>query len=185
MREATSGGSELGDLARGAVAGCIATVPMTLAMEVLHRRLPRRERYPLPPRQIAMRVAEEAGFKEYLDEEDRLGFTLLAHLGMGTAAGALYGLIAQKQPLPGPVAGAGFGLAVWAGNYLGVLPALGILRPATEHPLRRTALMVAAHLVWGAVVGTLMDARGDRNNRGDQPRKQIPDVFFLQTNVQK
>ena len=155
-------GTVLGDMVLGAVAGCIATVPMTWAMEAMHRRLPRRERYPLPPRQITMRVAEEAGVKEQLDEDDRFGLTLLAHFGMGTAAGALYGLLAPKQPLPGPLAGAGFGLAVWAGNYLGLLPALSLLRPATEHPPRRTALMVTAHLVWGVVVGALVDSRPDR-----------------------
>jgi hypothetical protein len=37
-------------------------------MEAMHRRLPRRERYPPPPRQLALRVAEEAGVKEHFDE---------------------------------------------------------------------------------------------------------------------
>jgi hypothetical protein len=134
---------------------------MTAAMEIMHRYLPPEERYPLPPRQITMHVAEQAGVEEHLDERERLGLTLLAHFGMGTAAGALYGLLAQRQSLLGPLAGAGFGLAVWAGNYLGLLPALGILRPATEHPPRRTALMVTAHLVWGTVVGTLLGMTTD------------------------
>jgi hypothetical protein len=48
----------------GAVAGLGATVPMTAAMEALFKSLPTRERYPLPPRQIAMGVAEAAGVKE-------------------------------------------------------------------------------------------------------------------------
>ena len=105
-------GTVLGDMVLGAVAGCIATVPMTWAMEAMHRRLPRRERYPLPPRQITMRVAEEAGVKEQLDEDDRFGLTLLAHFGMGTAAGAIYGLLSEKLPLPGP---AERWLRMWAG----------------------------------------------------------------------
>ena len=50
-----------------------------------------------------------------------------------------------------------YGLAVWAGSYLGLLPALGIMSPATDHPLRRTALMIAAHLVWGSALGTFVD----------------------------
>jgi hypothetical protein len=158
MHEERQGGGVLAELALGAAAGCLATVPMTWAMEVLHRRLPREERYPLPPRQITMRLVEEAGGEDQPDEPERRDLTLLAHFGMGTAAGALYGLVAHRQPLPGPVAGAGFGLAVWAGNYLGLLPALGILCPATEHPPRRTALMIAAHLVWGAVTGAILGA---------------------------
>ena len=132
-------------------------MPMTWAMEVMHRQLPREERYPLPPRQVTMRVAEEAGVKQELDEEERLELTLLAHFGMGTAMGALYGSVGRQIPLPAPLAGAAFGLAVWAGNYLGLLPALGLLRPATEHPPRRTGLMIAAHLVWGVAAGTLLD----------------------------
>ena len=55
--------------------------------------------------------------------------------------------------VPPPLAGACYGLAVWAGSYLGLLPALGVLKPATEHPVRRIALMIAAHLVWGAALG--------------------------------
>jgi hypothetical protein len=33
---------------------------------------------------------------------------------------------------------------------MGWIPAVGTLEPATEHPPRRNALMIAAHLVWGA-----------------------------------
>jgi hypothetical protein len=151
------------DVLLGSVAGCVATFPMTWAMEALHRRLPPGERYPLPPRKVTMRLAEQAGVEDELDEEERLGLTLLAHFGMGTAMGALYGPLSRRLPLPAPLAGAAFGLAVWAGNYLGLLPALGLLRPATEHPPRRTALMVAAHLVWGVSAGLALEAMRGRD----------------------
>lgn len=147
----------MNDTLLGAVAGCAATCPMTWAMELLHRQLPPEERYPLPPRQVTMRIADEAGVKQELDEAARLGLTLLAHFGMGTAMGALYGSLGRSIPLSAPLAGAAFGLAVWAGNYLSLLPALGLLSPATEHPPRRTALMIGAHLVWGAATGTLVE----------------------------
>jgi uncharacterized membrane protein YagU involved in acid resistance len=70
--------------------------------------------------------------------------------------------------LPGPLSGAAFGLAVWAGSYLGLLPVLGILRPATEHPARRNALMIASHVVWGAVAGLVLEElrRGVRSAPG-------------------
>jgi uncharacterized membrane protein YagU involved in acid resistance len=58
--------------------------------------------------------------------------------------------------------GATFGLGVWVASYLGLMPMLGILRPATRHPARRNALMIAAHLVWGGVLGGLMrDSQGE------------------------
>lgn len=145
----------------GSLAGCAATVPMTWTMKVLHRQLPPPQRYPLPPRQITMRVAEKVGVEVPLDEEVRHQATLVAHFGMGTALGALYGAIAGPRALRGPVPGAAAGLAVWAGNYLGLLPALGILRPATEHPPHRTGLMIAAHLVWGAIAGSLLNCCTD------------------------
>jgi hypothetical protein len=37
-------------------------------------------------------------------------------------------------------------------SYFGIMPTLRILRPAHEHPLRRNALMIAAHLVWGSTM---------------------------------
>jgi putative membrane protein len=55
------------------------------------------------------------------------------------------------------VKGIGFGLLVWAGSYLGLLPALGLLSPATQHAPQRNLLMIAAHLVWGAVLGAVTD----------------------------
>jgi hypothetical protein len=148
----------------GALAGFAATVPMTVAMELMHRYLPQEERYPLPPREITMEVAEEAGVKEELDEKERLGLTLAAHFAYGTAVGALYAPLARSLPAHPVLKGAGYGLIVWAGSYLGLLPALGILRPATEHPTRRTALMIAAHLVWGSVTGVLTEEMREERN---------------------
>ncbi len=59
--------------------------------------------------------------------------------------------------MPGGAAGRGmlFGLLVWIVSYLGLLPGLRVLTPATEHPVRRSALMVAAHLVWGWCVASV------------------------------
>jgi len=147
----------------GAVSGFTATVPMTLVAEALHARLPRRERYPLPPREITEKVTEEAGARPHLDEPGLHALTVLAHFAYGTAAGGLYELVVPKWLGPPVVRGAAYGLAVWAGSYLGLLPALGILKPATEHPARRNALMLTAHLVWGAALGLLTDGAERKN----------------------
>jgi hypothetical protein len=37
----------------GALAGFAATFPMTAAMTAMHRLLPKREQYPLPPKQTS------------------------------------------------------------------------------------------------------------------------------------
>ncbi len=141
----------------GVLAGFIATLPMTVFMMVLYRRLPRKEQYPLPPRQITMELAEKAGVKQTLAETERTGLTLLAHFAYGTVMGAFYSLFAGKVPGPSVLKGVVFGLLVWAGSYLVLLPFLGILRSATHHPLRRNALMISAHIIWGAVLGWIVD----------------------------
>lgn len=145
-------------IAAGAVAGLIATVPMTLAMILMHRQLPWRQRYPLPPREITARVAEKAGVREHIEEEEERGLTFAAHFGYGAATGALFGAIADELPMPRIASGVLYGIVVWSGSYLGLLPALRILRPATEHPAERNALMVAAHVVFGASLGATLDA---------------------------
>jgi uncharacterized membrane protein YagU involved in acid resistance len=151
--------------AAGSAAGFAATLPMSVAMELMHRRLPPQERYPLPPRQITASVAESAGLEPHLDEPQKFTLTLLAHFGYGAAAGALYAPLAGRSPLPAPLAGVIFGLVVWTTSYLGWLPAARILRPATEHPWRRNALMIAAHVVWGLSAALLVTAlsRGRRS----------------------
>lgn len=148
-------------LTSGVAAGFGATAPMTLAMIAMHRRLPAHERYPLPPRQITMNVAEKLGAKRHLDERERTGLTLLAHFGYGAFIGGLFGLIAPRQAARAIPAGIGYGLFVWAGSYLGLLPALRLLSPATEHPKERNGLMIVAHVVWGAAAGGLLSLLRD------------------------
>ena len=145
-------------LMAGAAAGLAATVPMTAAMQLMHRQLPAAERYPLPPRRITMRAADKAGVKAHLDEPERLGLTMAAHFGYGTGIGALFGLIAPRRPAEAAAAGAGFGLLVWTVSYLGLMPALGLHPSATKEPAGRNGLMIAAHLVWGATAGLLTHA---------------------------
>ena len=141
----------------GALAGLAATAPMTLAMKLMHEQLPREEQYPLPPRQVTEGVAEKVGVNQDLDEGEREAATWASHFAYGAACGALYGALSGERVDRRPVlAGVGFGVAVWAGSYLGWLPAAGIIAPATEHPARRNALMIAAHVVWGATAGAAL-----------------------------
>ena len=124
----------------GGIAGFAATVAMTSVMARLHRRLPERERYPLPPREITEQLT--GGTDEQV--RDR---TMAAHFLYGGLCGAA--MIALR-PKPDLAEGATAGVAIWAGSYFGWVPGFGILRPASQHPARRNVLMIAAHLVWGA-----------------------------------
>jgi len=139
----------------GAIAGLVATAPMTWAMNRMHRRLPERDRYPLPPRLITERVASAAGVADAMTERQHEAAALASHYAYGAAVGA--GCAPVMRVLGGPpvVAGIGYGLGVWAASYLGWIPAVGILRSATEHPAERVGMMLAAHVVWGGVTGYL------------------------------
>lgn len=134
----------------GAVAGLAATVPMTGAMLSAHRRLPWYERYPLPPRRITKSITKAVGLWDTMDQQQKSVATLLAHFGYGAAMGATFGAMTKgysREKLT--TKGLLFGPGVWAASYLGLLPALGILEPATRHPARRNALMIGAHIIWG------------------------------------
>lgn len=141
-------------LIQGAAAGLVATVPMTLFMRSIWKRLPEQEQYALPPRQITRNVIRPRRFFRISPEKQTL-LTLLLHFLFGAAAGSAYGLVEEKIPLRESVKGPLAGLVVWAGSYLGWIPAMGILPPATEHPWRRNAMMIAAHLIWGLVLGVI------------------------------
>lgn len=145
------------DLVIGAVAGVAATVAMTLVAEKLFRRLPPEERYPLPPRELTERAAEEAGIADDLDEPALQAATLVSHFGFGAVTGALYVPLLLHRRIPPVASGSGYALGVWALSYLGWVPALGLLRPATSHPRRRNALMLAVHVVWGSALGLVAD----------------------------
>lgn len=140
------------DAIEGAAAGLAATAPMTVVMRLGFQRLPSHEKYPLPPRQIVGVLGRAVGIWDQLSEPQKRDLIIAAHFSYGTAMGAGYGVLARGR-FRNWWTGVGYGFAVWAGSYLGLLPSLGILDSATEHPAERNALMIIAHLVWGAVLG--------------------------------
>lgn len=139
----------------GAIAGFLATVPMTLTMQLLHRRLPSEQQYPLPPYEITMKAAQQATLSSKLSPQQRTTAALASHFGFGALMGALYPVATHRLRSPTALTGAAYGLAVWGISYLGWVPALKLLRPATLHPRKRVRLMVIAHLVWGPVTSSL------------------------------
>jgi putative membrane protein len=144
------------NLLKGAAAGWIATIPMTISMLIGWMLLPERERYALPPRQIVGKLAERLGQEEKLSDDSLLGITLFSHFLYGAMAGSIYTSLEHKVPLKNSMKGGLAGLLLWAGSYLGWLPVVGILKPATQHPWRRNVLMIVAHLVWGVTLGKVL-----------------------------
>jgi uncharacterized membrane protein YagU involved in acid resistance len=138
---------------KGAIAGFVATAPMSISMLIGWRLLPTEEKYHLPPRLITEAITERAGIEDRLGETELVGLTIFSHFGYGALFGAFYGLLEHKLPIHASLKGALSGAALWVGSYLGWLPAMGILSPATRHPWRRNMLMIVAHGIWGVTLG--------------------------------
>jgi uncharacterized membrane protein YagU involved in acid resistance len=133
----------------GGIAGVIGTMAMTAAMRRLHRRLPEKERYPLTPREIVDSGSEQLGVP--LTNAAAKDVTAAAHFAYGAACGAL---LAAINPDPRKRTGAAAGAAIWVASYMGWIPAVGNLKPATAHPPRRNLLMIGVHLIWGAATAS-------------------------------
>lgn len=134
-------------------AGLVATAAMTVAMEGMFRTLPAYQRYPLPPRLITSRLLHLVG-APFGVRRHKTALTWLNHFGYGAAAGALHAPVAALRIHP-LVEGALYGTAVWGASYLGWLPKVGILPHPKHTPKKRSALMIAAHLVWGTTLAVV------------------------------
>lgn len=152
----------------GFVSGLVATVPQTLAMWVT--RLLQRRPGAFPPRQVAegaLRLVASPLWVYTLSRSARYLFTAISHFGYGATAGTLYGLFAPVLAMADRTrrrvshvvvvitSGAIFGLAVWAFSYGFLLPALKIVKPQGERPLRKNVQLIVAHLAWGVSVAVV------------------------------
>lgn len=143
----------------GAAAGAVATVPMSVLMLGAGRLGLMGEQ---PPEAITKEaVADVTGTEPHGATSDALAS--LAHLAFGAGSGAAYAVLPRPGQVPAPVAGMAFALATWAASYRGWVPRFGALPHADYDRNDRVAIMVAAHLVFGAALGALEERmRGRR-----------------------
>jgi hypothetical protein len=157
-------------------------------MEAYRRGVPVTRNDPFIPREVAEGIARRAGFEEHVDEWGEpawWGLTAASHFGFGGAAGALYGAIeplinryrrnttrraavkvTDARHISRHLAqGAGFGLLVWATHYLGIFPALGLVKPQGDKPIQKNAGLVLSHLVWGMTTSLVYDSLRRRAQR--------------------
>jgi hypothetical protein len=146
----------LADILSGAVSGFLATGPMTAFMEGAFRKLPLGQRQPLPPRQVTERLMRRLLPIRPPPEERQQAVSMAAHFAFGATLGALLNVTVGRALRPGVGTGAASGLLVWAIHYAGLLPLMGLQPPPRQRPIRRNALMVAAHVVWGGTFGWLL-----------------------------
>lgn len=152
----------LSRLFKGLLAGWVATLPMTLTMAAMARFLPQHARYALPPREVMARIGSRIGLWQRMDPRTQVAVTLLAHFGYGATAGMLYAPFALRVRFPALLSGIAYGIVVWVVGYMGWLPCLGIVRPPAQQPGSRNAQLISAHLIWGVVLGLVVDQLDER-----------------------
>ena len=133
-------------LLRGALAGAVATVPMSAVMLALRKQMGEQ-----PPDVITTKAAHAVGANPTEDEADALAS--VAHVAFGAAGGVAYALLPAWGPPP--LRGVLTGLAIWVSAYQGWVPALRIMPKASEDQPKRPGVMIGAHVVYGAVLGVL------------------------------
>jgi len=125
---------------------------MTASM--LRRRCLRAaEKYSLPAQETTGAALARAGVRA--DADQLSAAKLAAHLSNGGATRGIYWLVPPGK-VGGPFAsGMLLGSPVWTASYLGLLSALRILRPVTEHPVRGKGLMLGAYVTWDVFLSAL------------------------------
>jgi hypothetical protein len=138
----------------GAVAGLIATLPMTAFMVAGKRRLSFWSQDPLPPAQITRQALRTVDFDDDLTRTEEAALTTANHFAYGAGMGAIYSqLFAPRTAGTAIATGVAYGLGVWTLSYCAWLPLAGLYRPPTHDTAERNALMIAAHIVWGGSLG--------------------------------
>jgi hypothetical protein len=135
-------------LARGAAAGALGTVSMSIVM-LAAQRLGLMGRQ--PPSRIAEAALESDDDDKHPDRTLVKALGVVSHFAFGAAAGAGYGAVAGRRA--GPLSGVAYGLLIWAVSYAGWIPKIGIMPPPSKDRPSRPWAMILAHAVYGFNLG--------------------------------
>lgn len=137
----------------GALAGGIATVPMTAFMLAAQRKGYLGE---APPKLITNVALISAGVHIH-DQDKQTAVAGSVHFGFGIVCGALFGALSWAATAPARmVQGMLFGLTVWFVSYNGWIPALHIMPSPEDDRPRRPIVMILAHLIYGSILGGIV-----------------------------
>lgn len=137
-------------LIRGATAGAIATALMS-ALMLAARRVGLTGM--LPPEKITSKMLRSHGIHPDRGQQDALATGL--HFAFGATAGAAFGVVARRVPVPSMPLGVAYGAAIWGVSYMGWVPSMGLMQRADRDQRGRQAVTLAGHLVFGATLGAL------------------------------
>ncbi len=121
----------------------------------------------LPPHAIARKAVQRTPGGHVMGHAERRRLGWLGHFAFGAAAGTVYAVLRNRTRTPGgPLFhGSTYALAIWAVSYLGWIPAMRFLPQATDDEPGRPPTMIAAHALFGAVLGLLVERALPRRSR--------------------
>ena len=143
------------DIAAGALAGTVATLAMSVLMEL-------GQRVGLlgvqPPRKVSDLLLDRV-LGVQADERTRRVGTAVVHLGIGASAGAAQqvGRRMLSWPQPPFAWGAAAGGLLWTINYFVLAPMAGILPLPPDDRPGRPPVMLASNVLWGSISAPLGD----------------------------
>ena len=148
---------------RGILAGLVGGVIAAGGMSLVHKGLgrvmagtsqPAPSAEPQQSEDATVRVADGITrwlMKRPLPEDKKPLAANVVHYAFGAGVGGLYGGVAEVWPRVTAALGLPFGLSVWLGAHVIVVPALGLTAPPIRQPLSKEAPELFLHLVYGAV----------------------------------
>jgi putative membrane protein len=163
---------------KGLVAGAIGGAVASLAMNGFQAGMSKLFEDPEQPRESKRKAREAQGWKQHHEGAKQDGSTeeratvktaeavseafghelqpaekepagQVVHYAYGTAAGAVYGAMAEHWEDARTGEGTAFGAILWAVSDEVAVPALGLSKGPREYPLRTHAMALASHLVYG------------------------------------
>ena len=137
---------------RGAIAGLVATVPMTAVF--VAGRAAGLLRTP-PPVQITDTAEARAGVRDDLNQPAFGASWAAAHLAYGAGCGAIFAAARPALPRSSTAAGLLFGLTVWSVSYGVAMPALGLYPSLRRDRPTRVGVTAVAHAVFGLALAAV------------------------------
>ena len=146
----------------GVIAGLVGGVIAAGAMSVAHKGVARISAGARPQKPSDQQQNEDATVKvadgiarwllrRPLPENKKPLAGNVIHYAFGASVGALYGGVAAVVPRVTTAVGLPFGVAVWLGAHVIMVPALGLAEPPARRPLSKEGPEFLLHLVYGAV----------------------------------
>ena len=136
-------------LLAGAAAGLAASFLMGPVHALAQKASRQKEQDQLDPTEKVAAAVSHQVLHHRLSGDEKKAAAPAVHYLFGTTVGAIYGLAAEQIPAVRTGFGSLFGIAVWLGAHVLVVPALGLSRPITKSPLSQEAGEFGAHIAYG------------------------------------